>query len=291
MQLKVFLVSLILISLLASCSADNAPNASRPCFIIDSHIQYRATDEWEKSFIDTYTLHNAMGCVMIPMEHLERGIRFALDHPERVIPYAQIDMDSPTITRDIRKVRAMGYRGLGKLTATGHWSYDDPRYDSIWILAREFGMPVAVHTGIHPRGNFARMRPACIAAVASRHRDLFIHAAHFGNPWYAEAGEAARLNPNLFFDISGSPLVQMDHDPGYWKQFLWWTDRLGQPHVGIASGSAWEKILFATNEGPDGLVNNIVRFNKMLDACSVPEETRANMYGLTIARAHGIAVD
>jgi hypothetical protein len=38
------------------------------------------------------------------------------------------------------------------------------------------------------------------------------------------------------------------------------------------------------------LEENIIRFNKMLDACGVDEETRAKCYGLTLAKIHGIQV-
>ncbi|MBA7591164.1 hypothetical protein ES708_33316 [subsurface metagenome] len=204
--------------------------------------------------------------------------------------YAAIDINSPTVTDDIRKVKAMGFKGLGELFATQGWNYDDPKHDSIWILAEQFGLPILPHTGIHARGNFSGMRPAFIASIAEIHRDLIIHAAHFGNPWYAEAAEGARLNPNLYFDISGSSLIKKSDNPDIWEEFLWWTPHLGKPHVGEAAGPAFEKILFSTDEYPreENLVENIIRFNKMLDACNVPEETRENMYGRTIARIHGI---
>ena len=233
-------IAVLACALLTSCKqAENKPNTSRPSFIIDSHIHYRATDEWEKSFLEIYTRHNAMACVLIGMNSLERGIEFARQHPDRVIPYAAIDIDSPTVTDDIRKVKAMGFKGLGELFATKGWSYDHPKYDSIWILAEQFGMPIAPHTGIHARGNFAGMRPASIATIAERHRGLFIHAAHFGNPWYAEAGEGTRLNPNLYFDMSGSSLIKKGDNPGIWEEYLWWTPHLGKPHVGAAAGPAF----------------------------------------------------
>ena len=54
---------------------------------------------------------------------------------------------------------------------------------------------------------------------------------------------------------------------------------------------AFEKILFATDEPPEGLEENIVRFNRMLDACGVPAETRSKCYGLAIAGIHGIPVN
>jgi hypothetical protein len=41
--------------------------------------------------------------------------------------------------------------------------------------------------------------------------------------------------------------------------------------------------VFASDEGPEELEANIIRFNKMLDVCSGSEETRAKCYGLTIA--------
>lgn len=54
---------------------------------------------------------------------------------------------------------------------------------------------------------------------------------------------------------------------------------------------AWEKILFASDEDPVALDENIRRFNKALDACHVSQETRAKCYGLTIARIYGIKTE
>ncbi len=261
---------------------------STPPFIIDSHMHYVATDEWEKSFLDVYSRHNAMACLLMPMKDLDRGIAFAKAHPDRVIPYAEIDIDSPSVVEDIQRVHAMGFRGLGELFASGRKDYNDPAYDTIWALAEQLGMPVAPHTGVLADGTMANLRPAFLADVAARHPRLFIHAAHFGNPWYEEAAEAARRNSNLYFDMSGSSLIKKENDPGFWAQWLWWTDAAGKPHMPKEVVPAWEKILFATDEGPDALEENIRRFNKALDACKVSPETRAKCYGLTIAKIFGI---
>jgi predicted TIM-barrel fold metal-dependent hydrolase len=185
----------------------------------------------------------------------------------------------------------MGYKGLGELFAKNQWNYDDPKYEPIWTLAEELGMPVAPHTGILANGLMARMQPAYLATIASNHRKLIIHAAHFGNPWYAEAAEATRRNANLYFDMSGSSLIKKENDPGFWEQFLWWTPHIGKAHMPADAVPAFEKILFATDEGPDAFEENIRRFNKMLDACNVSEETRAKSYGLTMAKIHGINVE
>jgi predicted TIM-barrel fold metal-dependent hydrolase len=222
------------------------------------------------------------------MENLDRGIAFAKAHPDRVIPYAEIDIDSPSVVDDIHRVHEMGFRGLGEIFAKGRRNYNDQKYDTIWALAEKLGMPVAIHTGILADGSMSTMRPAFLADIASMHPNLFIHAAHFGNPWYEEAAEATRRNKNLYFDLSGSSLIKKENDPGYWDQWLWWTAALGKAHIPKDAVPAWEKILFATDEGPDALEENIRRFNKALDACKVSEETRAKCYGLTIAKVLNI---
>lgn len=259
-----------------------------PGFIIDSHTHYSPRPDFERSFLATYEKYNAMACLLIGMKDLDRGLAFAKAHPDRVIPYAGIDIDSPTVLEDIRKVQAMGFKGLGELFAVNQWDYDDPKYDPIWKLAEELGLPIAPHTGILATGQMARMRPAFLATIAVKFPNLFIHAAHFGNPWYEEAGEATRRNRNLYFDISGSSLVKKEEDPGFWKQYLWWTPHLGKAHMPEDAVPAFEKMLFATDEPPEAFEENIRRFNKMLDACGVSEETRAKSYGLTVARFHGI---
>lgn len=271
-------------------TAGRGPGPSGPAFIIDSHIHYRASEAWETRFLDVYARYNAMACILINKAHWDRGIAFAKRHPDRVIPYAAVDQDSPTVIQDIQTAYDMGFKGLGELFARGDFNYDDPRNNGVWALAEQLGLPVLPHTGIHASGVFARMRPAYLATVCSRFPNLIVHAAHFGNPWYEEAGEAARKNPNLYFDITGTSLIKKDHDPGFWLQYLWWTPHIGKPHVGEGVAPAFEKIVFGTDESPDGLEANIHRFNKMLDACNVAEETRARCYYGTMAEIHGIDV-
>jgi len=289
--MKYFLYLLCAILINYGCRKTGTnPNTSTPSFIIDSHLHYVANDEWEKSFLDVYSRHNAMACILISMKDLDRGMEFAKAHPERAIPYAAIDIDNPTVTEDIRKVFEMGFKGLGELFAKGRWDYNDPKYDTIWSLAEKLGMLVAPHTGNLANGMMAHLRPSFLADIAATHPKLIIHAAHFGNPWYEEAAEAARRNTNLYFDLSGSSLIKKENDPGYWAQWLWWTDAIGKAHMPKNAVPAWEKILFATDETPDQLDENIRRFNKALDACHVPQDIREKCYGLTMARLLGINV-
>jgi uncharacterized protein len=286
---------LVIAGLLGGCQntgtrVEPKPNYSTPPFIVDTHIHYGANDKWEKSFLEIYSKHNAMGCVLVDMRNLDRGIAFAKAHPDRVIPYAAVDIESPTVLDDIQKAYDMGYKGLGELFATGDYNYNDKKYEPIWTLAEKLHMPIAPHTGNLATGLMDHLRPAPLADICARHPNLIIHAAHFGNPWYEEAAEAARRNTNLYFDLCGSSLIKKEHDPWYWDQWLWWTDAIGKAHMPKNAVPAWEKIMFATDEGPDQLEENIRRFNKALDACKVPDDIRAKCYGLTIAKIHGIQV-
>lgn len=280
-------------ALFISWKNQNKNQIDVPSFIIDAHVHYKANDAWERSFLDVYSRYNAMACLMVRMEDLDRGIRFAKAHPERVIPYAQIDVDSRNVLADVKKAHALGYKGLGELRVENQWNYDDPKYEPLWSLAEKLGMPLLAHTGNLYNGMMARLRPGYLATIAAKHRKLIIIGAHFGNPWYAEAGEAARRNPNLYFDISGSSLIKKENDPGIWKEYLWWTPYVGKntAHMPKDLTPAFEKIVFGSDQNPQDLEENFRRFNKMLDANDVSSESRAKIYGLTMAGIHGIKVE
>lgn len=292
MNTKPFLLLIFAFIFVLGCSPDGSePNTETPPFIIDAHVHYRPTDAWEESFLEAYTRRNAMACVMVSMGDLDRGIRFAKAHPDRVIPYARIHLDSPTVLEDIQMVHSMGFKGLGEVAPGNQWNYDDPRYDPIWTLAEELGLVVLLHTGVRQTGSFALLRPVYLATIASKHPELIIIGAHFGNPWYAEAGEAARRNANLYFDLSGSSLIKKGNEPDFWQKILWWTPHIGKAHMPDHMGPAFEKIVFGSDEGPSGLEANIIRYNKVFDAAGLSDSTRAKIYGLTLARIHRIQID
>ena len=158
-NMKINLLFLLISSIIVASGCNRTGTGSdysTPPFIIDSHMHYKATDEWEKSFLDIYTKHNAMACLLMNMKDLDRGIAFAKAHPDRVIPYAQVDIESPTVVEDIQKVYAMGFKGLGELFASGRWDYNDPKYDTVWALAEKLGMPYTTYN------NYEKLRKRII---------------------------------------------------------------------------------------------------------------------------------
>ena len=135
--------------LLALVGAGLARSAAKiPGFIIDSHTHYSPRPDFEESFLAIYGKYNAMACLLIGLQDLDRGLAFAKAHPDRVIPYAEIDIDGPTVLEDIRRVQALGFKGLGELFAVEQWDYDDPKYDPIWKLAEERNVSLRTATFI-----------------------------------------------------------------------------------------------------------------------------------------------
>jgi hypothetical protein len=233
-----------------------------------------------------------MACVFWTLEKAGKGIAFAKAHPDLVIPYIQISIDSPTVLEDIKKAHAMGYKGFGEIPSGNLYRYDDERYEPVWTLLEELQMVPLWHTGVRQTGIFDLLRPATLATIAAKHPKLNMFGAHMGNPWYDEAAEGSRRNRNLYWDLTGSSLIKKEKNPQVWSEYLWWTDDIGKPHTPLNARPAFEHIVFGTDEGPDeaAVRENIRRFNKMLDANNVPDSTRAKMWGLTLAKIHGINV-
>ena len=106
------------------------------------------------------------------------------------------------------------------------------------------------------------------------------------------AAEAARWNANLYFDVTGSTLfkfIKLNRLEDMSK-ILWWSAEEGDenPHTLKDGPSAWEHIVFGTDERPTGLPGNIERFSMMLEANNVPADMRERMWGLTMAENLGI---
>src|SRR5688572_13280562 len=141
-------------------------------------------------------------------EHVQRAIR---RHPDFLIGFAYVDpaFDPPSA---VDRWRDAGFAGLKVIRPRR--SYDDPSYLPLYARAAELGMPVLFHTGMVTRTaddrerdvHSARMRPVALDYVARQVPDATLIGAHLGHPWWDEAGETCRLNPNVYVDLTGPPL-------------------------------------------------------------------------------------
>ena len=173
-------------------------------------------------------------------------------------------------------------------------NWDDQQYFPLYARIQEKKLLALFHTGIASHGDtpqytsMARMRPSFLDTITRAFPSLYVQGAHFGNPWYDEAAEAARWSPKLFFDLTGSSLIKKENNLAVFKDYLWWKGPTA--HSSPQAVYAFEKIVFGTDEPPEQLDADVARYEAMLDACGVPEPSRRKIFGETIATILGIPV-
>jgi predicted TIM-barrel fold metal-dependent hydrolase len=269
-----------------------------PKFIIDAHIHAGSNDQWVEDMVKIYRPRNAMAFVLTWMKEKTLIDDAAKSYPDIFIKCGRIDLDNENAIREVETFKKDGY--VGMKFHSPRYNYDDPTYFQIYRLCEEYRMHMLFHTGISSHRikddvqwtSSARMRPIYLDTLCRVFPRTTMQGAHFGNPWYPEAAEAARWNPTLYFDITGSTLLKFIKlgKLKIMSEYLWWQadEAEKNPHTLKNATGAWEHIVFGTDEKPTGLEPNIERFQKMLDENNVPENTRENMWGLTIARVLGI---
>jgi len=93
-----------------------------------------------------------------------------------------------------------------KLTPGRQYFYpNERRCRRVYQVAEKYGIPVIIHSG-DPFYSFAKVKytnPIYIDDVAVEHPHLKIIIAHSGNPWLEDAAEVAYKNENVFLDVSG----------------------------------------------------------------------------------------
>ena len=268
---------------------------ARTRFKIDSHYHLGSAPDFINKTVDVYRKYNTMVCVLIPVNAMEPIREVMKKNPGIIIPYGSINLDDPKAAEQIDAFHQAGFKGIGELSNPAR-DFNDPAYFPIYQRIQSHGMFVLFHTGVVARRNpdipggtgMAKMRPAFLDEVARRYPKLIIQGAHLGNPWYEEAAEAARWNPNLLFDLTGSSLLKKKDRPEFWSEVLWWRPSLQTLHSPNAGDHAFEKIVFGTDEGPDGLLPNIERFEAFLKANQIPEEVQARCWAGTMSRILGI---
>lgn len=272
--------------------------AKAPEFILDSHIHCGGTEAWVEEMVKTYRRHNAMAFVLTWMDDMELMKDAAASYPDVFIKCGRVNLDDPKAIREVETFKKNGF--VGMKFHSPQKDYDDPSYFQIYRLCEEYRLHTLFHTGISSHsvrdepqwGSSARMRPMSLDTICRQFPRLTVQGAHLGNPWYEEAAEAARWNPTLYFDVTGSTLLKFIKlgKLARMSDILWWASDEAEhnPHTLKGGPGAWEHIVFGTDEKPSGLTANIDRFHKMLDANNVPQATREKMWGLTMAKELGV---
>ncbi len=273
-------------------------SSTSPQFLIDSHTHCGENENWVSEMVRVYRPRKAMACVLTRMAQMELMRKAMADYPDLFVGYGYVDLDDRNAVREIETFHKNGF--IGMKFHSPEKDYDDPGYFEVYRLCEHFRMHMLFHTGICSRKisdtprlqSPGRMRPMTLDTICRMFPRATVQGAHLGNPWYDEAAEAARWNPNLFFDVTGSTLLKFIKlgRLNRMSEVLWWAsdEAVDNPHTLKGGLGAWEHIVFGTDETPAGLEPNIERFQKMMDANQVPQADREKMWGITIAKVLGI---
>lgn len=261
--------------------------------LIDAHVHYNGDVAFLKQLVARLEKHQGIAFLLVKPEHLKQASDFIAANPGRLIGFGDVSLDDPKVLDQIDQFHKAGFRGLGEFSRTRK-AYDDPIYTPIYDRAAKYGMILLFHTGIVNRTrpdvaedvSVDRLRVTLLDNIARRYPKTTIIGAHLGNPDYAWAGEIARWNPNLFFDLSGSTLIKKQEDPTFFKSIFWWSS-VASPHTPKSQVSAFEKVVFGSDVFGGELQefdDSIERYKRVLNACGVSQEAQANIFGGTLWR-------
>ena len=275
-----------------------SPAAAQTTKLVDAHVHHNGDVNFLKHLVQRLEKHDGIAFLLVKPEHLKQVTEFMAANPGRLIGFGDISLDDPRALERIDEFHKAGFRGLGELSRTRR-PFDDPAYTPIYDRAAKYGMMLLFHTGIVNRTrpevaedvSVDRLRVTLLDNIARRYPTITIIGAHLGNPDYEWAGEIARWNPNLYFDLSGSTLIKKQEDPTFFKSIFWWTS-IASPHTPKGQPSAFEKVIFGSDVFGGELEEfdrSIERYKRVLDACGVSPESQANIFGGTLRRILKIA--
>ncbi len=205
-------------------------------------------------------------------------------HPDRLIPFAHFRLGRD-LADDVTRFHAAGFKGLKFLRPTLPLNADE--YMPVYERAEGHGLVCLFHLGIvavHKDDRLfdvdtSRMRPVYLDRILRHCPDLKVIGAHFGNPWYNEAGMLARWHKNLCFDLSGSSLRK--RKPAFFAEILWWRgEELYKDPLGR---DPWEKIVFGTDVADQWMEETMNDYKRLFDGVDLPEELRKKVMGETAA--------
>jgi uncharacterized protein len=278
---------LLLLAAVPALAQDHLPK------LIDVHIHYDGETGILDKLLEKLDAQDGLAFLLTTPKGFPQASKFIHDHPGRFIGFGDIRLDAPDVLQQIDRFHAAGFRGLGEITTTLK-PYDDRAYWPIYDRANKYHMILLFHTGIvnrlHPEQpadiSFDRSRATRLDLIARHWPKLTLIGAHLGNPDYAEAGEIARWDPNLYFDVSGTSLIKKKDDYGFFRSVFWWTGVVS-PHTPSSGTDAFEKLVFGSDVfggDVDEFDLALGRYHAMLDACQVPQSAQTMIFSGTMWR-------
>jgi hypothetical protein len=266
---------------------------SHPPRIIDCHVHYNGDRGFLEMLVAKLESIDGMAFLLTSPADLEAVKQSVGAHQNRLVGFGTIDLDAPNAVELVDRFQAAGFRGLGEME-NPRKDYNDPAYWPIYERAQKYGMLILFHTGISARNDptvpadvsVERQRVTSLDGIARHFPGLTLIGAHMGNPEYAFAAEVGRWNPNVYFDVSGSTLIKLQNNYGFFKTVFWWTG-IQSLHTPKSGGSAYEKLVFGSDVFDGDLPEfdrSLDRYRRMLNECAVPAQSQENIFGGTLWR-------
>lgn len=110
-------------------------------------------------------------------------------------------------------------KGMKLYCGYEHYYPYDKRYQRIYDMCVEYGVPAMFHTGdtFSAKGKLRYSHPLNIDEVAVDNPALRIVMCHLGNPWILDCEEVIYKNKNVYADISGFVLGDFTH---FYEEFM-----------------------------------------------------------------------
>ncbi|NPV08394.1 MAG: amidohydrolase family protein [Anaerolineae bacterium] len=247
--------------------------------LVDAHAHLEAEPDYPESLLRTC---DRLGIERVCLSGLgpafdmagNEQVRQAVQaHPDRFIGfrYLRLGQHRP---QDVDLAVEEGFRGL-KFTIPLR-SYDDEAYFPVYERAQAYSLPCLFHCGIvttrHYLGGVssARMRPVHLDTIAHEFPQLSLICAHLGMPWYEEAAAVARILPNVYVDLSGSPRGwRVQKDIEFFRSLFYWPE-------------AWRKVLWGSDVHYTDLEAALRRDRALVEAVDLPQDQRDAYFGGTL---------
>lgn len=247
----------------------------RPPTIIDAHCHLgrsvvSGVEIDEQTLLATMAANGVGIAMTMPQPHQgldvapvhDRIARAAEAHPGVI--YGMVNLSPRLDEADYRAeaarcVRGFGFRAIKLDPSVSALPINHPRCEIVFATAREFGVPVLIHTGL----GVPNALPALAIPPALRYPDVTVVLAHAGFVTYAdEAIVAAQVCPNIVLEPSWCASYQV---------------------VAMVKAIGAARIMFGSDH-PSNVASELAK----LRAIGLSEDELAQVLGRTAQRVFGL---
>jgi uncharacterized protein len=162
-------------------------------------------------------------------------------HPDRFVGFASVDAaDGLAAVEELkRSVESLGLRGLNVQPFASRLHANDKKFYPLYYKCLEYGIPVAIHTGINYSNDrtIDYGRPIYVDEVACDFPGLRIIMNHGGWPWVHESVAIARKHRTVYIEIGGIAPKYVAAENAGWDILLRFANNLLQDQILFATDS------------------------------------------------------